>query len=67
LELDKPDVFLKKLSGAIDQLVDEKWWIDKDKIRAKLDNEDQARVSASSGDSSTKCCNIAPYVCLATL
>ena len=23
------DVFLKKLSGAIDQLVDEKWWIDK--------------------------------------
>jgi hypothetical protein len=32
---------VKKLSGAIDQLVDEKWWIDKDKIRAKLDNEDQ--------------------------
>jgi hypothetical protein len=41
LELDKPDVFLKKLSGAIDQLVEGKWWIDKDKIRTKLDNENQ--------------------------
>jgi hypothetical protein len=39
LELDKPEVFLKKLSGAIDQLVDNKWWVDRDKIKAKLDNE----------------------------
>ncbi len=42
LELDKPEVFLKKLSGAIDQLVEDKWWIDRDKIKAqleKLDNE----------------------------
>ncbi len=39
LELDKPEVFLKKLSGAIDQLVDDKWWIDRDKIRDKLDSE----------------------------
>ena len=35
LQLDKPEVFLKKLSGAIDQLVGDKWWIDRDKIRAK--------------------------------
>lgn len=39
LKLDEPEVFLKKLSGAIDQLVDEKWWIDRDKIKAKLDAE----------------------------
>ncbi|MBT7411612.1 MAG: hypothetical protein HN828_00945, partial [Candidatus Thioglobus sp.] len=26
LQLDKPEVFLKKLSGAIDQLVGDKWW-----------------------------------------
>ena len=39
LQLDKPEVFLKKLSGAIDQLVGDKWWIDRDKIRAKLDAE----------------------------
>jgi hypothetical protein len=31
-------VFLKKLSGAVDQLVDDKWWIDRDKIKKKLDN-----------------------------
>lgn len=37
LKLDDPDVLLKKLSGAIDQLVNEKWWIDRDKIKAKLD------------------------------
>ncbi len=37
LKLDKPEIFLKKLSGAIDQLVGEKWWIDRDAIRAKLD------------------------------
>ncbi len=37
LQLDKPEVFLKKLSGAIDQLVDGKWWIDRDAIKAKLD------------------------------
>ncbi len=39
LQLDKPEVFLHKLSGAIDQLVDGKWWVDRDKIRAKLDNQ----------------------------
>ena len=39
LELDKPEVFLKKLSGAVDQLVDDKWWIDRDTIRAKLEAE----------------------------
>ncbi len=39
LELDKPEVFLKKLSIAVDQLVGERWWIDKDKIRARLDYE----------------------------
>lgn len=37
LQLDKPEIFLKKLAGAIDQLVDDKWWIDRDKIRAKID------------------------------
>jgi hypothetical protein len=39
LELDKPEVFLKKLSGAVDQLVDDKWWIDRDTIREKLEAE----------------------------
>jgi hypothetical protein len=39
LELDKPDVFLKKLASAIDQLVKGKWWVDRKEIRAKLDNE----------------------------
>jgi hypothetical protein len=39
LQLDKPEVFLPKLSGAVDQLVGDNWWIDRDKIRAKLDNE----------------------------
>ncbi|VVM21378.1 hypothetical protein BSPWISOXPB_1963 [uncultured Gammaproteobacteria bacterium] len=39
LKLDEPEVFLKKLSGAVDQLVDDKWWIDRDKIKKKLDNE----------------------------
>lgn len=37
LKLDDPDVLLKKLSGAIEQLVNEKWWIDRDNIKAKLD------------------------------
>ncbi len=37
LQLDKPEVFLKKLSGAVDQLVADDWWIDRDKIKAKLD------------------------------
>lgn len=37
LQLDKPDVFLPKFSGAIDQLVGENWWIDRDKIRASID------------------------------
>lgn len=36
LELDKPEVFLKKLSGALDQLVEGEWWVDRDKIRASL-------------------------------
>ncbi len=39
LQLDKPKVFLKKLSGAIDQLVADDWWVDRDKIKAKLDAE----------------------------
>lgn len=39
LQLDKPEVFLQKLSGAVEQLVDGKWWIDRDKIRAELDNQ----------------------------
>jgi hypothetical protein len=37
LQLDKPEVFLPKLSSAIDQLVGEDWWINRDDIRAKLD------------------------------
>lgn len=37
LQLDKPEVFLKKLSGAVEQLVADDWWIDRDKIKAKLD------------------------------
>lgn len=36
LELDKPEVFLKKLSGALDQLVEGEWWVDRDKIRESL-------------------------------
>jgi len=32
-------VFLKKLSGAVEQLVADDWWIDRDKIKAKLDAE----------------------------
>ncbi|MBW5290300.1 MAG: hypothetical protein Rsou_1574 [Candidatus Ruthia sp. Asou_11_S2] len=39
LQLDKPKVFLKKLSGAVDQLVADDWWVDRDKIKAKLDAE----------------------------
>ena len=39
LQLDKPEVFLPKLSGAVDQLVEDKWWIDRDAIRAKLEAE----------------------------
>jgi hypothetical protein len=41
LKLDEPEVFLKKLSGAVDQLVNDKWWIDRDKIKKKLDNENK--------------------------
>ncbi|BAF62034.1 hypothetical protein [Candidatus Vesicomyidisocius calyptogenae] len=37
LQLDQPEVFLRKLSGAIDQLVVDDWWIDRDKIKTKLD------------------------------
>ncbi len=39
LQLDKPEVFLEKLSGAVDQLVADDWWVDRDKIKAKLDAE----------------------------
>ena len=37
LQLDNPEIFLPKFSGAIDQLVGENWWIDRDKIRASID------------------------------
>ena len=37
LQLDKPEVFLTKLSGAVDQLVGEDWWIDRDEIRSRID------------------------------
>lgn len=37
LGLDTPEKFLKKLSGAVDQLVEGKWWVDRELIRAKLD------------------------------
>jgi len=39
LELDKPEVFLKKLSGALDQLVEGEWWVDQDKIRKELETK----------------------------
>ena len=39
LELDNPDVFLPKLSGAIDQLVNDKWWLDRDILRDKMNND----------------------------
>jgi hypothetical protein len=39
LQLDKPEVFLPKLSSAVDQLVGDTWWVDRDAIRAKLDAE----------------------------
>jgi len=39
LELDKPEVFLKKLSGALDQLVEGEWWVDQDKIREELETK----------------------------
>ena len=32
LELDKPEVFLPKLSNAVNQLIDDGWWFDKDKM-----------------------------------
>ncbi len=35
--LDNPDTFLPKLSGAIDQLIANKWWVDKQKIYTQLD------------------------------
>ena len=37
LQLDKPEVFLTKLSGAVDQLVGEDWWVDRDEIRSRID------------------------------
>lgn len=39
LELDKPEVFLKKLSGALDLLTENEWWVDQDKIRAQVASE----------------------------
>jgi hypothetical protein len=36
LDLNNPDSFLPKLSGVVDQLVDNQWWIDRDALRAKL-------------------------------
>jgi len=36
LELDKPDVFLPKLSNAVNQLIDDGWWFDKEKILADI-------------------------------
>ncbi len=36
LKLDDPDSFFPKLSGAIDQLVGDNWWIDRDKIRNSI-------------------------------
>jgi hypothetical protein len=39
LNLDNPDEFLPKLSGAIDQLVDGKWWVDREHIRNKINND----------------------------
>jgi hypothetical protein len=39
LNLDNPDEFLPKLSGAIDQLVNDKWWVDRELIRNKINND----------------------------
>ena len=39
LELDNPDVFLAKLSGAIDQLIDDKWWVDREMLKNKMNND----------------------------
>lgn len=36
LEIDNPDIFLKKLSGAIDQLIGDKWWFDKEAIYKRI-------------------------------
>ena len=36
MNLDNPDVFFPKLSGAINQLIDQKWWVDKQKIQDNL-------------------------------
>ena len=36
LELDNPEVFLPRLAKIIDILVDDKWWIDRDALRAQL-------------------------------
>lgn len=38
MKLDNPDDFLPKLSGAIDQLIDGKWWVDKESIYNNIDN-----------------------------
>ncbi len=38
LELDNADVFLKKLSNAIDQLIGDKWWLNKEDIYKQIDN-----------------------------
>ena len=34
--LDNPDHFLPKLSGVVDQLVEGRWWFDKEVLKAKL-------------------------------
>ncbi len=36
LELNDPNVFLKRLGMVIDAIVGENWWYDRDKLRAKL-------------------------------
>ncbi len=41
LQLDKPEVFLQKLSSAVDQLIGENPWVDRDAIRATLDTQDK--------------------------
>ncbi len=39
LGLDNPDEFLPKLSGAIDQLIDSKWWVDREMLKNKMNND----------------------------
>ena len=37
LELDNSDIFLPKLSNAVEQLVDGNWWFDKEEMRSNID------------------------------